>query len=108
MFASFSPLLRSLTLTPATVAVDQAHRIAQRRLADGGAAPSLRSATNKKAEPLDFVLPADMDTLAVAKALRAKLGISTAVTRCIRWNVNSAARSFCAQGIARLGGADYA
>lgn len=67
-------VLSSLTTSPATTAIDQAHRMAQRRLADGGAAPGL-SGSEKKVEPVDLVLPDDVDAAAVAKAVRQQLGI---------------------------------
>lgn len=75
MLFSLGQSLRSLTGSPVATALAQAHRMARRRLADGGAAASARS-IDKKPEPADLVLPADVDALAVAKAVRAKLGIA--------------------------------
>jgi hypothetical protein len=65
--------LRSLTMAPATAAVRQAHIMAQRRLAEGGAAWEPRSGD---ADPEDFVLSADVDAAAAAAAIRERLGIA--------------------------------
>jgi hypothetical protein len=71
MLFSVAPALRSLATTPAAVALDQAHRMARRRLADGGAAREPRSGDGESA---DFVLLDHVDAAAVAPALREMFG----------------------------------
>ena len=74
MLFNLAQSFRPLTMSPVAHVVDQAHKMARRRLlADGGAAP--RRSANEKAEPADFVLPPDADAVEVAKAVRQKLGM---------------------------------
>lgn len=75
MLSSFAPFFRSLTMSPAAVAIDQAHRMARRGLNAGGAAASTRRG-DSTAEPAYFVLPVDIDAQAVARAVREKLRLS--------------------------------
>ena len=65
--------LRSLTTSPATAALQQAHRMARRRLESGGAASSKRSRGDDDAADAEFVLPSDIDPAEVALAIHAKL-----------------------------------
>ncbi len=65
--------LRSLTTSPATAALQQAHRMAQRRLASGGPASSKRSRGADDAADTEFELPSDIDPAEVALAIHAKL-----------------------------------
>jgi hypothetical protein len=64
--------LRSLTTSPATAALQQAHRMAQRRLAAGGASGAVRQVDDDTG-PAEFVLPPDIDPTLVAMAIHAKL-----------------------------------
>jgi hypothetical protein len=73
MLSSLASSLRSLAVAPAAVALDQAHRMARRRLSVGGAAREPRSGDP---EPADFVLPADVDASALAATIREKLGMA--------------------------------
>src|SRR5438874_7193481 len=65
--------LRSLTTSPATAALQQAHRMARRRLESGGPASSKRSRGDDDAADAEFVLPLDIDPAEVALAIHAKL-----------------------------------
>ena len=65
--------LRSLTTSPATAALQQAHRMARRRLESGGAASSKRRRGDDDAADAEFVLPLDIDPAEVALAIHAKL-----------------------------------
>src|SRR5205823_5498964 len=67
--------LRSLTTSPATAALQQAHRMAQRRLAAGGASGAVRPVENDDDDsgPADYVLPSDIDPAEVALAIDAEL-----------------------------------
>src|SRR5712671_1966679 len=67
--------LRSLTTSPATAALQQAHRMAQRRLAAGGASGAVRPVDNDDDDtgPAEFVLPSDVDPALVAIAIHARL-----------------------------------
>jgi hypothetical protein len=60
-------------MSPISTAVDQAHRMAQRRLEAGGAAVSARGRVDHGADARDFVLPSDVDPVEVATAMEAKL-----------------------------------
>jgi hypothetical protein len=64
--------LRSLTTSPATAALQQAHRMAQRRLAAGGASGAVRSVENDD-DDTDYLLPSDVNPALVAMAIHAKL-----------------------------------
>src|SRR3954447_10759406 len=64
--------LRSLTTSPATAALQQAHRMAQRRLAAGGASGAVRQVDDDTG-PAEFVLPPDIDPALVAIAIHARL-----------------------------------
>src|SRR5947209_11958243 len=75
MFFDLAKSLRSLTISPAAAAIRQAHGMAQRRLAAGGATVPASKRSDDKA-PADFVLPADVDASAVAAAIRNKLGVA--------------------------------
>jgi hypothetical protein len=63
--------LRSLTTSPATAALQQAHRMAQRRLAAGGASGAVRQVENDDDDtgPADYVLPSDVNPALVAIAI---------------------------------------
>jgi len=75
-FNLFSNPLRSLTAaSPITTALDQAHKMAQRRLADGGAARTAQGSGGDSAKTADFLLPKDIDPVAVAVAVRRMLGL---------------------------------
>jgi hypothetical protein len=65
--------LRSLTTSPATAALQQAHRMARRRLESGGPASSKRSRGDDDAADAEFELPSDIDPAEVALAIHAKL-----------------------------------
>jgi hypothetical protein len=72
---NLAPMLRSLTMTPAGSAIDLARRMARRHLEEGGAVT--RPSAPKPSQPeADFVLPAGIEPVAVAKAIRAKLDIA--------------------------------
>ena len=64
---------RALTTSPISTAVDQAHRMAQRRLEAGGPAVSARGRVGDHSGARDFVLPPDVDPVEVAEAIEAKL-----------------------------------
>src|SRR3954465_15980837 len=73
-FFGLGNTLRSLTMSPATAAIPEAHRMARRRLEAGGpAAPAPRPI---KADPVpaDYVLPLEVPADEVFKAIEAKLG----------------------------------
>lgn len=66
MFLELANTLRSLTRSPITAALNEAHRMARRRLEAGGAAmPAANQA--------GFVLPVDVDPNAVRMAIEAQL-----------------------------------
>jgi hypothetical protein len=73
MLLGLAHSLRSLTNSPATAALQQAHRMARRRLESGGPASSKRSRGDDDAGESEFVLPPGVDPVAVAVAIRAKL-----------------------------------
>ena len=74
MLFNLDQTLRSLTTSPIKTAVDQAHRMAQRRLLEaGGAAVSARGRVDDHSGARDFVLPSDVDPVEVAEAIEAKL-----------------------------------
>src|SRR3954470_16839407 len=76
MLFGLAQSLRSLTSTPFASAVQEAHRMARRRLETGGVAVAVPP-TSRAASPIncrEFVLPPDVDTGEVAKAIQAKLG----------------------------------
>jgi hypothetical protein len=75
-FLGLTNTFRSLTASPMTAAINEAHRMARRRLEAGGAAISVppTSRTGSRADSHDFLLPPDVDTNEVAKAIQAKLG----------------------------------
>ena len=72
MLLGLAHSLRSLTTSPATAALQQAHRMAQRRLAAGGASGAVRQVDDDTG-PAEFVLPPDIDPALVAIAIHAKL-----------------------------------
>lgn len=74
-FLGLGSTLRSLTASPIQTAVNEAHRMARRRLEAGGAAaaPSPKRVEPDTA-PAEFVLPADIDAKEVRKAIEAQLG----------------------------------
>ena len=74
MFTGLANSLRSLTASPIGTLVDQAHRMARRRLESGGAANSKRSRGDDDAGESEFVLPSDVNPVLVAMAIHAKLG----------------------------------
>ena len=73
MLFNLGQTLRSLTMSPISTAVEQAHRMAQRRLEAGGAAVSARGRVDDHSGSRDFVLPTDIDPVEVAVAIEAKL-----------------------------------
>jgi hypothetical protein len=73
MLLGLAHSLRSLTTSPATAALQQAHRMARRRLESGGAATSNRSRGDDDAADTEFELPSDIDPAEVAFAIHAKL-----------------------------------
>jgi hypothetical protein len=73
MLFNLDQTLRSLTTSPMSTAVDQAHRMAQRRLEAGGPAVSARGQVDDGIDAGDFVLPPDIDPADVAMAIEAKL-----------------------------------
>ena len=72
MLLGLAHSLRSLTTSPATAALQQAHRMAQRRLAAGGASDAVRPVENDD-DDTDYLLPSDVDPALVAIAIHAKL-----------------------------------
>ena len=73
MLLGLGNALRSLTTSPATAALQQAHRMARRRLESGGAANSKRGRGDDDAADAEFALPSDIDPAEVALAIHAKL-----------------------------------
>jgi hypothetical protein len=73
LFTSLANSLRSLTASPIGTVVDQAHRMARRRLVSGGPASPKRSRGDDDAADAEFVLPSDIDPAEVALAIHAKL-----------------------------------
>ena len=73
MFTGLANSLRSLTASPIGTLVDQAHRMARRRLESGGAANSKRSRGEDDAADTEFVSPLDIQPAKVAMAIHAKL-----------------------------------
>jgi hypothetical protein len=73
LFTGLANSLRSLTASPIGTLVDQAHRMARRRLESGGAAISKRSRGDDDHKEAAFVLPSDIDPAEVALAIHAKL-----------------------------------
>jgi len=67
LFTALANSLRSLTTSPATAALQQAHRMARRRLAAGGPSCSARQVDDTG--PADYVLPSDVDPALVAIAI---------------------------------------
>jgi hypothetical protein len=72
MFFSLMPMLRSLTMTPAGSAIHLARQMARRRLEEGGAVTRPSGSKPNEGEA-DFVLPAGVDPVPVAKTVRQKL-----------------------------------
>jgi hypothetical protein len=68
MFFDLAQSLRSLTRSPITTAINQAHRMATHQLAAGGAVSSTH-----RSNPTDFLLPHDIDAIMLAMAIEAKL-----------------------------------
>jgi hypothetical protein len=66
--------LRSLTRSPLTSALNEAHKMARRYLESGGPAGSTHRGASGHTITQEFVLPTDIEPVAFAKALRAKLG----------------------------------
>ena len=73
LFTGLANSLRSLTASPIGTLVDQAHRMARRRLESGGAAISKRSRGDDDDTEAEFVLPSDLDPADVALAIHAEL-----------------------------------
>src|SRR4051812_45414675 len=59
-FLGLGNTLRSLTLSPATAAIQEAHRMARRRLEKGGATTP-RGQVDDQRDIDDFELPGDLD-----------------------------------------------
>jgi hypothetical protein len=72
LFTALANSLRSLTTSPATAALQQAHRMAQRRLAAGGPSGPARQVEDDTGTA-DYLLPSDIDPAEVAFAIHAKL-----------------------------------
>jgi hypothetical protein len=72
MLLGLAHSLRSLTTSPATAALQQAHRMAQRRLAAGGPSGPTRQVDDDTG-PAEFLLPSDVNPALVAIAIHAKL-----------------------------------
>lgn len=66
--------LRALTRSPVTAALHEARKMARPHLGTGGPAGSAHRRANHNSVTEDFVLPTDLDPVAVAKVLRTKLG----------------------------------
>jgi hypothetical protein len=74
MLFGLAQSLRSLTrASPITTAVNEAHRMARRRLDAGGSVAAPRRVVDNHPAPADFLLPPDIDPDEVAKAIGAKL-----------------------------------
>ena len=61
--------LRALTASPMSTAIDQARRMAQRRLEAGGAVPPGRDCDDDQPGPAYFMLPDDIDPPILATAI---------------------------------------
>jgi hypothetical protein len=72
MLLGLAHSLRSLTTSPVTAALQQARRMAQRRLAAGGTSGPARQVDDDTG-PAEFLLPADLDPALVAIAIHAEL-----------------------------------
>lgn len=72
-FLGLTNTLRSLTMSPGTAAIQEAHRMARRRLEAGGPAAPRHAAVDDQADPNDVLLPADIDDDQVLKAVEAEL-----------------------------------
>ena len=72
-FLGLTNTLRSLTMSPGIAAIQEAHRMARRRLEAGGPAAPRHAAVDDQADPNDLLLPADVDLEAVQKAMAAEL-----------------------------------
>jgi len=77
-FLGLGNTFRALTISPIQMLVDEAHRMARRRLETGGAAVSSRKHHKANLDAKDIVLPLDVDPMVIAQALRTKLGVGTA------------------------------
>src|SRR4051812_17486686 len=73
LFTGLANSLRSLIASPIGTVVDQAHRMARRRLESGGAASSKRGRGDDDAADAEFALPSDIDPAEVALAIHARL-----------------------------------
>jgi len=73
LFTGLANSLRSLIASPIGTVVDQAHRMARRRLASGGPASSKRRRGADDAADTEFELPSDIDPAEVALAIHAEL-----------------------------------
>jgi hypothetical protein len=100
MLFNLAQTLRSLTTSPIST-VDQAHRMAQRRLEADGPAVSARSRVDDGADARDFVLPLDVDPVEVATAMRRSCAMaevrqpSAATVRCRCWRSGRTAAWLC-------------
>jgi hypothetical protein len=72
-FLGLGNTLRSLTMAPAQAALHEAHRMARRRLEDGGVASSEPKRVKANAAPTDFILPPDIAAEEVVKAIETQL-----------------------------------
>jgi hypothetical protein len=68
-FLGLGSTFRSLTTSPARTAINEAYRIARRRLEAGGAPASASHPVDDQPGPADFVLPADIDPMAIEAKL---------------------------------------
>jgi hypothetical protein len=88
MFFSLAPMLRSLTMTPAGLAIDLARRIARHHLGEGGVVTRPSTAKSNQAEA-DFVLPAGVDPVEVARRYGRNSAWRTVTNCCVLWSVGS-------------------
>ena len=72
-FLGLGNTLRSLTLSPATAAIQAAHHAAQIRLEAGGAVASSPKPVKADPVPADYVLPPDVRADEIVKAIEAEL-----------------------------------
>ena len=70
-FLGMANTLRSLTRSPATAAIQEAHRVARRRLEIGGAAVPDDCIDERAGD--DFILPGDIDPAEIVKAVEGEL-----------------------------------
>ena len=72
-FLGFGNTFRALTMSPIQSALNEAHRMARRRLEQGGATAPAAKPKARAADPGDFIVPADVDAQELAKAIERHL-----------------------------------